>query len=332
MSALIIPVTELEYLKGEEVFSAAVDYHFQPVADDEATLAAFVRAHGCHAAVVGVRPYTGPLYAALPEGGLILRFGVGVDSVDRAACLARRIACANTPGVLDRSVAEHTLFLMGALIRHVARGDAELKQGRWFPVTGDELRDLELAIVGMGPIGAQVARAAHLAFGMKVLVCDIASPVDAAVRLGLDPGAWRDQLGVARWSADPGDILPYAHVVSAHLPVLPTTVGYFNAARFAAFRHGSYFVNTARGALVVEADLVAALRTGRLAGAALDVYEREPYAPTSPEADLRRLPNVLLTPHIASNTRAANRRMAQGVVDNLRAWDTGAHAQVRRVF
>jgi phosphoglycerate dehydrogenase-like enzyme len=330
--ARLIPVTQAEYLKGKEIFDGAVDYDFQPVADGEEVLAAFVREHGCDAVVVGVRPYIGPLYSALPEGGLILRFGVGTDSIARAAAAERRITCANTPGALDRSVAEHTLFLMGALVRHIARGDADLRQGRWSPTTGDELHDLRLAIVGMGHIGAQVARTAHLAFGMEVLVCDIVDEASACRRLGLTSTTLREDFGITRWSADSGEIFPHAHVVSVHLPVVPDTIGYFNTSRFAGFRFGSFFINTARGALVVERDLVAALESGQLAGAALDVYELEPYAPESAEADLRRLPNVLMTPHVASNTRAANCRMAQGVIENLRNWDTGSRDAVPIAF
>jgi phosphoglycerate dehydrogenase-like enzyme len=328
----IIPVTEPEYLKGKDIFDNVADYDFRPVDDSEEGLANFIRRHSCHAAVVGVRPYRGPLYSALPEGGLILRFGVGTDSVDRVAAAARQICCANTPGALDRSVAEHTLFLIGALVRRIVPGDASLKQGQWSPMTGDELQDLKLAIIGMGAIGAQVARAAHLAFGMDILVCDVADPDKVAARLGLSSTALRDEYGITSWSADAHHILANADVVSAHLPVLPDTVGYFNAARLAMFRHGSLFVNTARGALVVERDLVAALESGHLAGAALDVYEHEPYAPDTTATDLRRLPNVLMTPHVASNTRAANRRMAQGVLDNLRYWDAGVRDSAHIVF
>jgi len=329
---MIIPVTALEYEKGRAVFENAQDYAFTPVEDDEAEIAAFVDAHSSHAVVVGVTPYTGPLYNALPEGGLILRFGVGSDSIDREQTQACGLRVANTPGALDRSVAEHTIFLMGALVRHIVQGSTTLKGGTWQPETGDELQDLKLAIIGMGHIGAQVARTAHLGFGIQTLVCELRSEEDVAARLAMPLETMRAQLGYIRWTSDPNDILPDADIVSTHLPVLPGTVGYFNAARFASFKPGSLFVNTGRGALVVEEDLVRALNTGQLAGAALDVYEHEPYKPVEAYRDLRAMPDVIMTPHVASNTRAANRRMATMVVENLRHWDAGKSDQVHIVW
>ncbi len=329
---MIIPVTALEYEKGRAVFENAADYTFTPVEDDEQEIAAFIRHHGCRAVVVGVTPYTGPLYETLPEGGLILRFGVGTDSIDRSQTQARGIKVANTPGALDRSVAEHTMFLIGALVRHIVSGCTALKAGSWSPQTGDELQDLKLAVIGMGHIGMQVAKIAHLGFGMQTLACRRLSEEEAAARLGMPLETMRANLGYIRWSSDPGDILPEADIVSVHLPVVPDTVGYFDAARFRLFKRGSLFVNTARGALVVERDLAAALNAGHVAGAALDVYEHEPYKPAGPDCDLRTFPNVIMTPHVASNTRAANRRMATMVVQNLRHWDAGALDQVYVVW
>jgi phosphoglycerate dehydrogenase-like enzyme len=329
---MIIPVTALEYEKGRTVFERATDYAFTPVEDDEQVLASFVAEHGCRAVVVGVTPYLGPLYEALPEDSLILRFGVGTDSLDRIRTQARDIKVANTPGALDRSVAEHTLFLIGALVRHIVKGSEALKAGSWLPATGDELQDLKLAIIGMGQIGAQVAQIAHLGFGMQTLACERLSEEAVASRLGMSLEPMRSHLGYARWSQNPDDILAEADIVSAHLPVVPETVGFFNAARFHAFKRGSLFVNTARGALVVEEDLAAALSAGHLAGAALDVYANEPYVPAKAGCDLRTFPNVIMTPHVASNTRAANRRMAAMVVQNFRHWDAGEFDQVHVVW
>jgi phosphoglycerate dehydrogenase-like enzyme len=329
---MIIPVTALEYEKGRAVFEDAADYTFTPVEDNEQAIATFIRQHGCRAVVVGVTPYSGPLYEALPEGGLILRFGVGTDSLDRSQAQARGLTVANTPGALDRSVAEHTLFLMGALVRHVVSGCVALKAGSWLPETGDELQDLKLAVIGVGHIGAQVAKIAHLGFGMQTLACERFSEEATAARLGLSLETMQQHLGYTRWSSDPADILPEADIVSAHLPVVPGTMGYFDAARFRSFKRGSLFVNTARGALVVERDLAAALNAGHVAGAALDVYENEPYEPAGKDCDLRTFPNVIMTPHVASNTRAANRRMATMVVQNLRHWDAGALDHVHVVW
>jgi len=329
---MIVPVTELEYQKGREVFERAGDHRFVSVPADEPSLAAFVRDNGCAAVVVGVVRYAGPLYEALPRGGIILRFGVGTDSIDRAQAVRRGILVANTPGALDRSVAEHTIFLIGALVRHIARGDRDVRDGRWEPRTGDELRDLKLAIVGLGAIGAQVAQIAHAGFGVETLVCQHGTEARATARLGMGVDEMRSRLGYSLWSKDLIEVLPSADIVSVHLPLRPGNEGLFDAATFARFKDGSLFVNTSRGGLVVERDLAWALRCGKLAGAALDVYENEPYEPVEGAEDLRQLPNVLMTPHVASNTRAANRRMAEMVVGNLRHWERGEMDAVHRVF
>jgi len=320
---MIVPVTRPEYEKGEKVFAGARDYRLTPVEDDETSLASFVSEHECRAVVVGVEQYLGPLYDVLPEGGIILRFGVGTDSLDRAQTRRKGILVANTPGALDRSVAEHCIFLIGALVRHIGRGHHELKSGSWVPRTGDELADLKLAILGLGRIGSRVAQIAHQGFGMETLVCELLPEDSVAARLGMSQAEMRDRLGYSLWTGVMEDALAQADVVTVHLPLVESTRGLFDAARFAQFRMGSLLVNTSRGGLVVESDLAQALRSGRLAGAALDVYQKEPYEPVGEADDLRQFPNVLMTPHIASNTRAANKRMARMVVENLRHWAQG---------
>jgi phosphoglycerate dehydrogenase-like enzyme len=321
--AMLVPVTELEYKKGKTVFADAGDFQFVPVASDEEALASFVREHGCRAVVLGVERYVGPLYQALPRGGIMLRFGVGTDSIDPLQAQAREITIANTPGALDRSVAEHTLFLMGALVRHIGRGNQELKAGEWTPRAGDELADLKLAVIGLGGIGLQVARMAHLAFGMETLIFRRTGPAAVASQMGIDQAELAARLGYSVWSDRTQDVLPGADVVTAHLPLTDATQGFFDAARFVQFKTGALFVNTSRGGLVVEEDLARALASGKLGGAALDVYQNEPYRPAGDGHDLRNFANVLMTPHVASNTRAANQRMATLVLDNLRHWARG---------
>ena len=148
---MIVPVTRPEYDKGKSVYSNNSEYQFTPVASDEASVAAFVRSHDCRAVVLGVERYVGPLYETLPSGGIIIRFGIGTDGIDFQKTRHKRITVANTPGVLDRSVAEHCIFLIGAVARNVAQCNEDLKNGRWTPRTGNELRDLKLAIVGLAP-------------------------------------------------------------------------------------------------------------------------------------------------------------------------------------
>jgi len=319
---MIVPVTRPEYEKGKTVFSAVETLEFVPVAPEEDTLAAFVRQHRCRAAVIGVSKYRGPLYQALSQRGLLVRFGVATDNIDREKARDRAILIANTPGALDQAVAEHTLFLMGALVRHLTRSDQEVKAGKWNPLVGEQLSSLRLGLVGLGNIGFQVACLAHQGFGMETLIFSRHSPEETASRRGLSVENLRLRLGWSLWSDRVEEILPGSDIVSVHLPLTEKTAGFFHAARFARFKTGSFFINTARGGLVVEKDLAQAILSGKLAGAALDVFQKEPYQPTD-GVDLRQLPGVIMTPHIASNTRTANLRMARMVVENILHWERG---------
>ena len=326
---MIVPVTESEYYKGQTVFDRVAEFELVPVKDDEKTLADFIQQNQCKAVILGVTKYNGPLYNALPENGILLRFGVGTDSLDRTQTHAKNLIIANTPGALDRSVAEHAIFLIGSLVRHISVLHQSMQSGNWSPVVGSDTQDLTLGIIGAGPIGAMTAQIAHQGFGMRTVICELQSEVQIADRLGKTPAELKSQLGYAVWSANAESVLAEADIVAAHLPLIPATQGFFDAERFAQFKPGSLFVNTARGGLVVETDLAQALRDGKLAGAALDVFEQEPYTPTTPEADLRQLDNVILTPHVGSNTIGANRRMAERVVQNLRHW---ANGELEKVF
>lgn len=317
-----ILVTEPEYRKGEDVFTAAADVQVAPVAADEVALAAAVRTHQCRAVIVGVHPYRQELYEALAEvagegPALIARFGVGHDSIDKQQAAARNIWVANTPGVLDQSVAEHTLWLMGALARHLASADTALRAGTFRGAPGIELGGKLLGILGCGPIGRRVAAIAHFGLGMRVLAVGRRS----AERLEQDLGLPRSEI-MARWglddyTIDSDRVFHEADVVSIHLPALPETRNYVDAQRLAQMRPTALLINTARGSIVDEGALFDALAADRLAGAALDVYPQEPYVPVEPAKDLRRLANVVLTPHIGSNTREANDRMAAASLANV---------------
>ncbi len=306
----VVLVTEAEYAKGRAVFAGAAGLTCRPAPSEEAALAEAVRAAEAPAVIVGVDPYHGDaLYDALPRGGVIARFGVGHDGVDKDKATQRGILVTNTPGVLTASVAEHTIWLMGALLRHVARADADLRAGSWRPVIGAEVHGKTLAVIGCGAIGRQVAAIAAHGFGMRVTGFDV-------------PGLDADELapwGIRRLTTDWAEAVANADVVSLHIASTPETRRFVNAQRLAAIRSGACLVNTARGAVVDEAALYDALASGRLAGAALDVFEAEPYRPAVPDKDLRTLPNVLLTPHIGSSTVEACTRMAERSLANVRA-------------
>jgi phosphoglycerate dehydrogenase-like enzyme len=319
--AVNIAVTELEFRKAESVFRAAaaegLDCFSAPA--DEQSLAAEVRAAGARHAIVGIEPYTGPLYAALPAGGVIARFGVGHDSVNKSLATARRLACTNTPGTLDDSVAEFTLSLLLAAARHTVSVAAAMGAGRWAPQLGGELKGKTLAIIGCGPIGQRVASIAARGFGMKVVGCKRSA--GEAERL-------QRECGFDAVSTDFSAAVRAADFVSLHIPSGPETRHFLNGDRLAMLPGGCWVVNTARGAVVDEVALYDALAAGRLAGAALDVFAREPYEPAAPGKDLRALPNVIMTPHVGSSTREAAERMARRALQNIRWAEAGRWAEM----
>lgn len=231
----------------------------------------------------------GALIAAAPRLRAIARAGTGVDNVDLDAASARGIVVFNTPGANSVSVAEHTCALMLALARNVPQADASLKAGRWekAALMGIELRGKTLGLVGLGRVGQEVAVRAR-AFEMHLLAHDPFIAAHVA-----------EELGVELVPLD--DLCARADFISLHAPSTPATRRLFDAARFGRIKPGARLINTARGDLVDEAALVAALASGRLAGAALDVFEEEP----PHDHRLLSLPQVIVTPHIAASTTEA---------------------------
>jgi glyoxylate reductase len=228
-----------------------------------------------------------------PRLRVVANYGVGVDNVDLEAARARDVVVANTPDVLTDAVAELTIALTLALLRRVAEGDRLLRaEARWsFSIEfmlGETLRGKTFGVVGRGRIGRA---AAALAEGLGA----------HAIFAGRD-----DDLGA---------LLETADVVSLHVPLTPETRHLIDATALARMRPSAVLVNTARGQIVDEAALIAALRDGVIAGAALDVYEHEPEVP----ADLLTFENVVLTPHTASATRETREAMGMLAVDALRA-------------
>jgi phosphoglycerate dehydrogenase-like enzyme len=310
MSRWTVVITEPEYLKAKAVFAASAELTPVVVAPPEAEVARAVRAYGAQAVILGVEHYVDALYSALPRGGVIARFGVGHDGIDKAKATAAGLLVTNTPGVLEDAVAEHTLALLLGACRHLASFVRSMDQRRWAPVQGIELRGRCLAVVGCGAIGRRVARTAALGFGMTVVGVEPQSAAAAELR--------RDW-GVQRLTADLGDAVRTADVVSLHLPSTAATRHLINAQALAQMLPSAILINTARGAVIDEVALYDALVGGRLAAAALDVFEAEPYVPRQPDKDLRLLPNVLLTPHVSSSTREACARVATACIANLRS-------------
>ncbi len=234
---------------------------------------------------------------------VIGRAGVGVDNVDIEAATRRGIVVANAPESTVVSAAEHTIGLLVALARNIPQAHAALKQGRWERGTygGVELAGKTLGVLGFGRIGQQVARRAG-GLGMRVVAYD---PFVSAERFR--------ELGVERLET-PEDVYAVADFLTLHLPLTPETRGSLDASAFARMRDGVRVVNAARGELVDEAALAAALESGKVAGAALDVFSHEPY--TGP---LLELDNVVVTPHLAASTDEAQDRAGVIVAEQVAA-------------
>lgn len=316
----IVLVARKEFDKAADVFRSVADFDFQPTDAEETLLADAVRRTKCRAVVVGADRYVGPLYEALDAagGGLIARFGVGCDNIDKTLAERRHVAVANTPGTLDASVAEHAVWLLGCLARRIASADRRFHEGRFFVEPGIELFGKTLGLVGFGAIARRVAAIAHFGFGMNVWAVGRRTVEEVERRHGGGIEQLERAWGIARYTNDLDAALRKSDAVSVHLPSNSETRHIFNAERFARMKPGAMFVNTARGAVVDEAALYDALAAGRLVGAGLDVFENEPYCPVRPDKDLRLLENVVLTPHAASNTRESNRRMGEMCVENVR--------------
>jgi glyoxylate reductase len=243
----------------------------------------------------------------LPSLRLVANYGVGYDQIDVEACRARGVAVTNTPGVLDAATADLAMALLLATRRRVVEGDALVRAGGWQGhwavggLLGREVTRSTLGIVGLGRIGGAVARRAR-GFEMPVLFHgrSRAHSPDAEYR-ELD------------------ELLRESDVVSLHVPLTPETHGLLSRERLALLQDGATLINTARGAVVDEEALVDELVSGRI-GAGLDVFVHEPHVPER----LRSLPNVVLTPHIASATVETRAAMTRVVVDNVLAAARGA--------
>lgn len=241
---------------------------------------------------------------------VIGRAGVGVDNIDMEAATRRGIAVLNAPAANTYSTAELAFALLLASARHVARADAGVRAGEWKrkALQGTQLFGKTIGVVGAGRIGAEIVRRAR-AFGMRVLAFDPFVPAERA-----------NELGLALVPLD--QLLEGSDVVTLHVPLTGENRGLIGAKEIARMPDGAILINAARGGLVDEAALAEALVSGKLAGAGLDVYEREPLPEDSP---LRTAPNLVFTPHIGASTDEAqaevSRQIAVAVRDALLSAD-----------
>ena len=327
-------VTQKEYDKAAEVYAECTGFQLVPAPSEENALAATVAEHAACAVVVGVDAYAGSLYDALASANgrsLIARFGVGHDGIDKSAARRAGIFITNTPGVLDKSVAEHTFWLLGALARNVASGDAAMRRGDFPSRQGTELAGKTLLVIGLGAIGQQVAGIAGRGFGMNVIAVGQVPLADLAARYGVDAASFLRNNGIASYTTDVDSALTEADVVSLHLASNEQTRHFLSATRLARMKAAALLVNTSRGPVIDEHALFSVLRDRKIAGAALDVFEVEPYRPAAVDADLRTLDNVVLTPHLGSSTAEANRRMGEATLRNVRLFFAGRYEEMNLV-
>jgi glyoxylate reductase len=234
-----------------------------------------------------------------PDLRVISQCATGVDNIDLDEARRRGISVCNTPGVLTETCADFTWALMLALSRRLVEGDRMLRAGQfhgWGPLMllGQDLHGATLGLVGMGQIARAVATRAA-GFGMKVLYWS------------------RSESSGGERCSELEELLRRSDVVSLHLPMSPETHHLIDATRLAMMKREALLINTSRGPVIDEAALAQALRSGTIAGAALDVFEEEPRI----HPELLACPNTLLTPHLASASLATRERMALLAVDNL---------------
>ena len=241
---------------------------------------------------------------------IVANVAVGFDNVDIPACSKRGVAVTNTPGVLDESTADFAWALMMAVARRVGEGETLARSGNWKgwdldQLVGTDVWGKTLGLVGFGSIGRAMARRAG-GFKMKVIYSDLQrAPEDVEKEVNAE---YRDF----------NTLLAESDFVSLHVPLLPETQGLLEAAKFFRMKPTAFLINTSRGSVVDEAALVHALESKKIAGAALDVYENEPFI----HPGLKRS-NVVLTPHIASASLETRTKMACMAAENVRDFFDG---------
>lgn len=277
---LVVPTIHGQHLHGEELISALV---------------------GCVGVIAGDDQLSRSVIASLPGLRVISKWGVGVDGIDHDAAQEHGVRVTNTPGEFDDEVADISMAYVIMLLRQLVVIDRGIRSGRWPKPAGTSLRGNTLGVVGLGGIGRALAQRA-LAAGMTVVGNDPdAKSCRVAADLGVEVVTFRELLGASL-------------VVSINCPLNDATRNLFDSEAFASMRQGSFLVNTGRGAVVNSDDLVGALASGQIAGAALDVMAEEPVPGGHA---LRGFEQVIFGSHNASNTIEASRRVHMRAIKNL---------------
>jgi lactate dehydrogenase-like 2-hydroxyacid dehydrogenase len=303
--------------RAAELFDAVLNTSDEPLG--AAGLAEAMRAADGVLVTVTDRIDAAVLAAEPRRARIVANFGVGFDHIDLDVAAGRGIVVTNTPGVLTDDTADLTMALLLAVMRRVGEGERHVRSGAWTGwrpthLLGARVSGATLGIVGMGRIGRAVAARAQHGFGMPIRYFQ-PRPVDPAALAGVSAARCE--------SLD--ELLATCDIVSLHCPATPENRHLIDGARLGLMRPGSVLINTARGGIVDEAALARALASGALAGAGLDVYEREPEVPR----ELTALENVVLLPHLGSATVHARRAMGDRAIDNLVAFFAGRDAPDR---
>ncbi len=236
-------------------------------------------------AVVGVDTWNEKIFAHAPKLRAMARFGVGVDNIDLAAAKAHGIQVTNAKGMNSNPVAELTVGLILSTLRNVPAFNASIREGKWDRFMGRDLAGMTVGLLGFGDIAQRVAKKLS-GFDVSICAYDLYPNLEKARELNVEMVSMEETLH-------------RADVVCMHLPSLPSTHHIMDAQTFGMMKDGSYFINTARGALVDETALAQALRSGKLTAAAIDVFDQEPVRRDNP---LFALPNLFATPHTAAET------------------------------
>ena len=263
------------------------------------------------AIIVSKAPITAAVLDSMPNCKVVVRYGVGLDTLDLDAAAERGVICAHVPDFCAEEVSNHALMLMLAAVKKVVLLDRWVRDGSWRPRSFTPMQHLHgqtLGLIACGNIGRAFARKAQ-ALNMQVLAYDPYCDPAQAQTLGI------------RLLSNLNELLAQSDIVSVHAPLTGETRHMINAEALAAMKPSAYLLNTARGPIVDQQALIAALQSGQIAGAGLDVFEQEPLPADSP---LTSMENVVLTPHSASYSDYAfqllSRRVAESVIDVLEGY------------
>ena len=303
----LLPTVEA---RMNELFDVVLNIEDRPLTRDE--LVEAMRTSDVIVPTVTDRIDAAMLAAAGDRLGLIANFGAGIEHIDLAAARARKVIVTNTPGVFTDDTADLTMMLILSVPRRLGEGSRLVRDGRWTGWTptamlGHCIGGKQLGIIGMGRIGQAVAHRAR-AFGLQVVYHN---------RHRLPPSI--ESMFGARYEPDLEALIAQSDVVSLHCPAGSSTHHLINAARLSEMKRSAFLINTARGDLIDEEALIAALSSGEIAGAGLDVFANEPQI----DPRLLALPNVITLPHLGSATIEGREHAGEKVIANVRFWADG---------